>query len=169
MPRQLTYSSSHHSYHLKSLTQPSQRQSGGATTSYIQRVFGVRLGSVWEVLGTCWGRVGDVLGKCWGSVGEVLGKCWGSVGEVLGKCLGKCWGVFGCVWECLRSVEALGISRAAVVRFAERLRGWALYRSSPDFRLSGREKAYLGERVLEVTFSAVTDKSFPSWHCGWHP
>ena len=51
-----------------------------------------------------------MLGTCWGSVGEVVGKC-------LGKCLGKCWGVFGCVWECL------GISRAAVVRFAERPRG----------------------------------------------
>ena len=30
---------------------------------------------------------------------------------------------FGNVWECLRSVEALGISRAAVVRFAERTGG----------------------------------------------
>ena len=45
--------------------------------------------------------------------------------EVLGKCLGKSWGVFGCVWECLRSVEALGISCAAVVRFAERTVGVA--------------------------------------------
>ena len=52
---------------------------------------------VWGVFGACLGSVGDVLG----SVGEVLGTCWGSVGEVLGKCLGKCWGVFGCVWECL--------------------------------------------------------------------
>ena len=32
-------------------------------------------------------------------------------------------GMFGSVWECLRSVETLGISRAAVVRFAERPRG----------------------------------------------
>ena len=106
VPRQLTYSSSHHSYHLKSLTQPSQRQSGGATTSYIQRVFEVRLGSVWGVFGpfgVCWGRVGDVLGTCWGSVGEVLGKCWGSVGECLGMfgCVWECLGVFGSVWECL--------------------------------------------------------------------
>ena len=42
----------------------------------------------------------------------------------------ECLGVFGSVWECLRSAEALGISRAAVVRFAERLRGWALYATS---------------------------------------
>ena len=32
---------------------------------------------------------------------------------------------FGNVWECLRSVETLGISRAAVVRFAERTVGVA--------------------------------------------
>ena len=32
-------------------------------------------------------------------------------------------GMFGSVWECLRSVETLGISRAAVVRFAERTGG----------------------------------------------
>ena len=39
--------------------------------------------------------------------------------------------MFGNVWECLRSAEALGISRASVVRFAERLRGCALYHTSP--------------------------------------
>ena len=39
----------------------------------------------------------------------------------------------GRVWECLRSVETLGISRAAVVRFAERTGGVAiqLYPAEP--------------------------------------
>ena len=49
-------------------------------------------------------------------------------------------GMFGSVWECLGvfgSVKALGISRAAVVRFAERLRGCALYHPSPNWFQTG--------------------------------
>ena len=96
---------------LKNLTQPSQRQSGGAATTHIQQFSPFlsfkkldaaqpKAERVWEVFGVCWGRVGDVLGTCWGSVGEVLGKCWGSVGEVFGEVLGSVWeclGVFGSV------------------------------------------------------------------------
>ena len=56
-------------------------------------------------------------------------------------------GVFGSVWECFgvcRSVwkclGALHISRAAMVRFAEKLRGWVLHRRSPT-RFTGTPEA----------------------------